>query len=256
MTLKPGLVSVTFRSLSPSELIDAAVRSGLSGIEWGGDVHVPHGRVSIARQVAAETRDAGLSVASYGSYYRFDESDVAFSQVLATAIGLGAPVVRVWAGRKGSAEVDESEFARIVTESRRIADEAADAGIRVCYEYHANTLTDTTESAVRLLREVDHPNIRTYWQPPNGRDVDYCRDSLSSVLPWLEYIHCFHWTGHPRERRPLAEGASRWVSYLSIAADRDSGLEPRWVLLEFVPDDSVEALVRDAAVLRNWIERT
>ena len=62
--MKPGLVSVTFRKLLPHEIIDLVVKSGLSGIEWGGDVHVPHGEADTARMVKRMTLDAGLNVSS------------------------------------------------------------------------------------------------------------------------------------------------------------------------------------------------
>ena len=39
--LIPGLVSVTFRKLSRTEIAGLMVNAGLSAIEWGGDVHVP-----------------------------------------------------------------------------------------------------------------------------------------------------------------------------------------------------------------------
>jgi 3-dehydroshikimate dehydratase len=253
MTLKPGLVSVTFRSLSVDEVIEAARSAGLAGIEWGGDVHVPHGQVALARDVARRTREAGLEVSSYGSYYRYNEADVPFTTVLATASALGAPVIRVWAGQQGSAEVDAAEWDRIVVESRRIGSEAEELGIRVCYEFHGNTLTDTNDTAERLLREVDHPNVRTFWQPPNGKSEDYRIAGLKAVSPWLEYLHCFYWTGEPRERRPLSEGQKRWATYLATARAVEDGLDPRWVLLEFVPDDSLASLYRDAATLTGWL---
>ena len=67
--IKTGLVSVTFRKLSPEEIIKLVSQSGLDGIEWGGDIHVPHGDVKKARDIAQITKDEGLIVASYGSYY-------------------------------------------------------------------------------------------------------------------------------------------------------------------------------------------
>jgi hypothetical protein len=41
--IQTGLVSITFRQLSPPAIIDLVRQAGLEGIEWGGDVHVPHG---------------------------------------------------------------------------------------------------------------------------------------------------------------------------------------------------------------------
>ena len=253
MAMKPGLVSITFRGLTPQQIINGAVDAGVEGIEWGGDVHVPHGELATAREVAERTRDAGLAVSSYGSYYRFNESDVQFSHVLATAVALGAPVIRVWAGRQGSADADAAEWSRIIEASRRVGDEAADAGIRVGFEFHGGTLTDTNESAVRLLKAIDHPNVGTFWQPPNGKPVEYALEGLDAVLPWLQYLHCFHWRGPQRERRPLSEGADRWMEYLDHASRAIGGPEPRWVLLEFVQDDSLESLSRDAAELRRLL---
>jgi len=100
-----GLVSITFRSLSPLEIIELVLKAGLKGIEWGADVHVPHGDLKRAREVRKLTADAGLSVAACGSYYRVGVSEaqgLAFENVLETAVALKAPTVRVWAGDKGS----------------------------------------------------------------------------------------------------------------------------------------------------------
>ena len=40
-----GLVSVTFRDKTPAEIVSEVKKAGLDAIEWGGDVHVPHGDV-------------------------------------------------------------------------------------------------------------------------------------------------------------------------------------------------------------------
>lgn len=72
MTLKSGLVSVTFRNLAIKEIVKIVVEAGLDGIEWGGDIHVPHGDLQVAKQTMRMTEDAGLTVTAYGSYYRFD----------------------------------------------------------------------------------------------------------------------------------------------------------------------------------------
>lgn len=36
-----GIVSISFRSYSPDEILSAAAASGLSRVEWGGDIHAP-----------------------------------------------------------------------------------------------------------------------------------------------------------------------------------------------------------------------
>jgi len=73
--IHPGLVSVTFRHLSAKNVVDLAVQAGLTGIEWGGDKHVPHGDLKIAKQVREYSIKAGLEVTAYGSYYRVGSSE-------------------------------------------------------------------------------------------------------------------------------------------------------------------------------------
>ena len=73
--LTSGLVSITFRQLTPEQIVDLVAETGLAAIEWGGDVHVPHGEVAPARDVRRRTEEAGLIVASYGSYLRVGHDD-------------------------------------------------------------------------------------------------------------------------------------------------------------------------------------
>src|SRR5215212_11999351 len=103
--LTSGLVSVTFRPLAPREIVQLAAAAGLRGIEWGGDIHVPHGDLQAARAVRQITADAGLQVLAYGSYFRFQPA-AAFEPVLETALALGAPLIRIWAGSQPSAATD------------------------------------------------------------------------------------------------------------------------------------------------------
>src|SRR5690625_3600330 len=102
---KTGLCSVTIRNLSVEEVIGLVTITGLDGIEWGGDVHVPPGNIEQASAVAKLTEENNLDVISYGSYYRVGESKnnkASFKQILETAVHLKAPAIRVWAGGLGS----------------------------------------------------------------------------------------------------------------------------------------------------------
>lgn len=246
--VKPGLVSITFRQLTADEVADLAARAGLIGIEWGGDVHVPHGDVSTARKVRKLTVDAGLEVASYGSYYRCNDN-VPFQDVLETALALGAPMIRVWAGTKGSGETTAGERAAVVENIRQIADLADGEGIKIALEYHGNTLTDTAVSAVQLLEEVAHHNVYTYWQPLPSQTLAERLVGLQQVKPKLANLHVFSWTD-ARERLPLAEGAELWQQYFSVIRDLP---QRRYALIEFVKGNVPEQLIEDAKTLNQWL---
>jgi 3-dehydroshikimate dehydratase len=62
--IKTGLLSVTFRKLTVEEIVDLVCQAGLEAIEWGGDIHVPHGDPGKAQEVRSITEEAGLITAS------------------------------------------------------------------------------------------------------------------------------------------------------------------------------------------------
>lgn len=246
--VKPGLASVTFRQLSVEEITALAAESGLIGIEWGGDVHVPHGEVSRAHMVKRITLDAGLEVASYGSYYRCNDN-VPFSDVLKTAAALEAPVIRVWAGTKGSREVSTDERVGVVENARKIADLAAAEGIKIAFEYHSNTLTDTPASVLQLLEELDHDNVYTYWQPLPTLTVEERVLGLKQIKAHLYNLHVFAWTDQSK-RLKLAAGEALWKQYFAVL----QGLPgEHYALIEFVKHDAPEQLRADAKVLHQWL---
>lgn len=248
--IRTGLVSITFRKLTAGEIVELVRQAGLAGIEWGGDVHVPHGDLHRAREARAMTAEAGLTVAAYGSYYRAGAGEaLRFEEVLATAVELGAPLIRVWAGKLGSGEADAACRAAVAADSQRIADLAAGEGIKLAYEFHRKTLTDSAESAVALLRAVGRDNLLSYWQPPGGLTSEDCLRSLGAVLPWLTNLHVYQ--SQAGERLPLAEGEAAWRRYFDLA--RTSGRD-HYALIEFVRQDSPAAFLEDAATLRGWLE--
>ncbi|SER35142.1 sugar phosphate isomerase/epimerase family protein [Lentzea albida] len=242
--LIPGLVSVTFRQLTVSEIGELATECGLQAVEWGGDVHVPPGDFAAARKAL----DTGLKVAAYGSYYRAGVSDRAeLAPVLETAAELDAPYVRVWAGRTGSEECPDR--APVVEALQHAVEHAEAMGTKIALEYHQNTLTDTLDSTVQLLDEVD--GVVSYWQPVGGQDVFSAVHEVRTVEPVT--AHVFSWgPGGFQDRLPLAGRRDLWKPVLTELG-RD-GID-RNVLLEFVLDDSPERFREDAKTLLGWLRQ-
>ena len=244
---KTGIVSVTFRPLPPSRIVELAAQAGLDGVEWGSDVHVPPTDSANAENVAAVTAGGGLSTLSYGSYFRAGYSeDALFDAEVRTAKILGAPNIRIWAGSKGS-ETEENRTA--VADSIRVcAQKCRSAGMTLSLEFHQNTLTDHYESALRLIDEVAHENLHLYWQPDQFRDTAYNLSALRAVLRHVSNVHVFTWEG--KEKFPLIHGETLWRQYIDIL--RGDGKEHGY-FLEFVCDGTEKQFREDAAVLKQWI---
>jgi len=254
--LSPGLVSVTFRQLGWQDIIEQTVAAGLAGIEWGGDIHVPHGDLARAQRVGRACSDAGLAVPTYGSYYRLGQEagtdNPGFAAVLDTAEALGSRHIRVWPGVKGSAEAGADYRKRVAEEALALGAQARKRGMKLVYEYHGGTLTDSVASAEQLLKDTAHPGIDTLWQPINGADEQTNLASVHSVLPRLVNVHVFHWrmTHEGIDRRPLAEGRERWLTYFREI--RQTGRDHA-CLIEFVRGDSLDMFHQDARVLKELL---
>ena len=246
----PGVVSATFRPRPADEVIRLAAENRLEAVEWSENAHVFPDDPAGAADLRRRTRDAGLLVAAYGSYYRlgeYERPEEAFRRSLVSAAALGAPVIRVWAGVKPSAEADEAYRARLAREAALIADMAAQEDIRVAFEWHRDTLTDENDSALRLLADAGHPNLYCLWQPTVALTPAQRVEGIRLLGDRLVNVHVYSWP--QGERSPL--NAAEWKLYLDAA---DCG-GSHCALLEFVRDDSPEQFARDAATLIDLLEQ-
>lgn len=249
--IQSGVVSVTFRKKTPLELIDLAAKAGLSGIEWGSDVHVLPGDAAAAREVRDLTEAHGLSVASYGSYYYAAKEDQApFEAFLESAVALGAPNIRIWAGLGASKDADVAHRARVAEDAARVAALAKKAQITVSFEYHANTLTDTLASTLELLDTARSDNLFTYWQPPldvadaqQGKNLD-----VLLARGVVTNAHVYRFKFEPLEQVPLIEGKALWRGWL-----KQLNNAPRFAMIEFVAGGGDAQFLEDCALLNQML---
>lgn len=270
--LKTGICSVTLAKHGIEKVIETVLEAGLDGIEWWGTGHVPHGELDTAKRVRQATLEAGLEISSYGSYYRAGVSEdqgLSFQSVLSTAVALGAPTIRIWAGDRDYGDASKKYVAKVVADSLRIANMAAAENISVTFEYHGGTLTNRNETAIAFAALVQHPNLYFSWQSPHGYPVEHCLAGLSGLLERLSTIHVYHWTigsyaqntvnetirplCFPDDfyRHPLSDGVDRWKEYIQmIKTTRRS----HYLLLEFVKEDTPEQVITDAEILKELVK--
>lgn len=237
-----GMTSVTFRNKSVEEIIEITEKCGLDAIEWGGDVHVPSGNILIADRTAELTEKAHLKVVSYGSYFRVGKESIdLFDKVLETARALNAPIIRIWCGDVPSDKTSDERFHEYVNDIKHIAKKAAEYGIIIASEYHNGTYNDSPVSALRLIKAVDMPNYKTYWQTLSFDDSDI--ESLKALLPYIVTVHVFAWNKYGR-RYSLKKHYKKWRLIMNICKDSDINF-----IMEFVKRDRDICFIKDSATL-------
>ena len=247
--MKTGLTSITVRQKSISEIISIAKNAHLEAIEWGSDVHCMPEDIFALQKAYSETLGAGLKISSYGSYFRIGITDTnQFSKYCKAAEILGTDVIRIWAYNKAPGEVTNKEYELCVEQAKEISDVAQAFGITVCFEYHRGTLTQTYESAVKLINDIDRENIKLYWQPNPELTFEENNHELEAVLPFTVNIHCFKWNSN-NQRLPLSDGRDEWAGYIETAKKGNV----KNIILEFTADDSENNLYDDAKTLNDLI---
>lgn len=248
-TWMPGIVSVTFRLLPADEVIRLAASNGLRAVEWSENAHVQPDDPDGAAELRRKTEAAGLLVAAYGSYYRLcvhPDGEEAFRRSLRSAVALGAPLIRVWAGAKPSEEADDDFRRAAAREAKVIASMAQSDGVKVAFEWHKDTLTDTNESAMRLMADANHPNLYCLWQPTVALTPAQRVAGIRLLGDRLLNMHVYSWPDG--ERVPL--NCAEWAYYLDAASNIGG---EHMALLEFVRDDMPEQLARDARTLHQLL---
>lgn len=241
-----GLVSVSFRAKEPREILRAMQGAGLAQIEWGSDIHAPCHDLARIDGLAALQREFCITCSSYGTYFRLGQTPVTeLEPYILAAKRLGTNVLRVWCGTKSGADMTKDEVTSLLSDCRAAAALAEAHGVTICTECHLRTFTERPEDALTLMRAVDSPHFRTYWQPFQTRTVEQNLAYLRALAPYVTHLHVFQWKG--ADRFPLADGIAEWQAYLALLDP------PHTLLLEFMPDDRLETLAREADALRQMI---
>ena len=243
--MKTSLTSVTFRKKSVEEIVDLVAQAGLDAIEWGGDVHVPPTDPAAAAKALALCKEKGIAVSAYGSYYRCEDGED-FAAVLDAALALETKVIRVWAGRLGSAVCPPEVRQSLNRNLAKAVAMAAEKGCIVATEYHPNTLTDDLDSALQMLEDV--PGLYTYWQPATSiaREPGHDTHALEKLGKKVINVHVFH-RNDKNQKVPLSDAFDKWVGHFR---DLEKFCDAGYGAIEFVMDDTSEQFLADAKCLK------
>ena len=243
--MKTGITSVSFRKMTCDEVIALAKEAGVDGIEWGSDVHVPQNDVENAALVAKKTRDAGLEVISYGSYFTLGCGED-FAPYIEASRALGTRQIRIWGGKKERGELNDDEYADLVSEMKKIGELAAAADTVISLEYHQRSITATAPDAAKFASDVDMSSVRLYWQEIIGRPMKDNLADIDIVAPYLTNVHVFNYIDGKQELLSEGDGPERWKAYAEKIGEIPG---ERAFMTEFCKGGLAESFVSDAKTL-------
>lgn len=244
-----GLVSVSFRKHEPKEILEAAKNAGLSCMEWGSDVHAPCRDREGLYKIAELQTQYGLDCSSYGTYFRLGETPIEeLCDYIAAAKILGTRILRLWCGTKSGANMTTEERQSLLSICRQAAAIAQENDVVLCMECHRKTFTENPADAVWLMQAVDSQHFCMYWQPFQWQNAEQNTENAKMIAPFAKHIHVFHWKEN--EKFPLAGAVTEWQNYLRAFS------VPRTLLLEFMPNGSIEELAAEANALKMIVGET
>ncbi len=233
--IKSGLVSVSFRGLSPEEILTECSKLGIGYIEWGSDVHAPCDNEERLKEICRLQKSMGISCCSYGTYFRAGKDSAEdLRKYIAAAKLLETDTLRIWCGTKNSCEYTPEEAERLVIECRALAKIAEREGVTLATEFHMGTYTDSAETTSYLVSSIGSSAFKTYWQPNQYKSLECNAAGSRAVAGITENIHVFNWEGN--NHLPLEGAIDTWKTYLSAFSGE------HYALLEFMPDGRIESL--------------
>ncbi len=243
-----GLVSISFRNRTPEEILKAMADTELSCIEWGSDVHAPFADRTALENIVKLQQKYNIKCSSYGTYFKIGENttDEILPYITAAKL-LGTDTLRIWCGNKSFTLYTNDEKEKILQDSIILAETAKQNNVKLCLEFHPNTYTDNAISTKKLIENVNSSFLKTYWQPNQFKSYDENIEEVSVIAEYTENIHIFNW--EQNVRLPLLEARDKWIKYLSFFKDEHN------ILLEFMPDDKLSTLKKEAESLKEIAQR-
>ena len=184
----------------------------------------------LGRRVLERARERNVEICCLTSYYKnfYDpearEAEIdGLRRVIDMAVDLACPIVRAYGGPEiPDGEDIEAGRDRIAEGLRRVADYAAERGVRVAIETHGFTSTSSATEMRDMLDRVDHPNL--------GVLLDYAwifqrgEETVAEAFDLLggRILHC-HVKDYPMSGPgeefglmvPLGEGGVPWREVLA-----------------------------------------
>jgi sugar phosphate isomerase/epimerase len=203
---------------------------GLDGVELvcrEGMALPPDTSLADARCIAERGRAAGCPVVTVTPYaWEINSPDDAIANAhrrllhhaCDLAHAMGAEFVRAYGGKEAAPDNEAAAWARTVAALRDAASYAADHGLTILVENHPGTMTRSGAATQRLIRDVDHANVRALYDPANVlADTDEPWETTLAIQRGsIGYVHVKDFAMVEGERRAccVGEGTVPWAEIL------------------------------------------
>jgi sugar phosphate isomerase/epimerase len=247
--MKIGMTSNTLNNESIENVFKYAKQAGLEGIEWSVvENHIDLNNPETYEKVKEFSQKENIAIFSLGSYARMTDP-VECDKTLDAAIRMGAPIIRLWAGPKSPHKCSPEDIDLVVKNTIDMAKKAEKHNIKLGFEYHGGTLTETAPSAVELMKKINCSNVGLYWQPSGNRSIQENLEDRAMVLPYcIGNIHIQNYVSD-KGYGLLDEITDRIHTFFDDIKECDYN-----IMIEFVKDGTIENLMKDAETLKNIIK--
>ena len=191
--MKIGLCTIAFSELPLEEVLDIAAESRFDGVEiWGKAPHIPDKYdPEYVRAILRMAKERELEIISFGSYVDplMEDYEKHWDVAFRITQDLETKTMRVWSRGGSSKNTTSEQKAAIISVLRKMSREAEQRGIILATEMHGNNFTDTADTILELIRAVDHPNLKTYYQPIFAPDSDDPCEAAHMIGQYVVNVH-------------------------------------------------------------------
>jgi sugar phosphate isomerase/epimerase len=138
----------------------------------------------------------GLRFAAVGGYPSLHEEGPTreeqrrlMARLMNACEALGAPIIKVFAGRIASGRIEPDQRLRSMDFLREALDQAAARRLTFTVETHGNTLADTPDAAESLRRDLAAGNLKFCFQPFDLKDAGRVLPDYERLRPHVAHVH-------------------------------------------------------------------
>ncbi len=262
-----GFLSKEEAIMSLPDLCDLAVEAGYEAICMRASqvgVHSSTEQIREARRVIdARKLRVGMVTGDFAIVYNNDRGPDCLRNItpyLDLAETLGAPLLRVCIRK-------EEDFAF----AQKAADEAADRGLKLAHQCHAESLFETVDQIVESLKRIDRPNFGLIYEAANLEECrqEYGAETIRRLAPWIFNVYLQNQVPKPGGAITLNTWSHGPISFDIIQIPetggidfaevfrglREVGYDGTFTVHQSAPSDGkttpIEAATRSAGFLKN-----